>query len=150
MIADPNDGDWHYAVLQRDGSTARLYYDGAQIDSDVVAVDALNFPVTLLIGAQWQTDTSGQRNYFTGDLDEIRTAITVRSADWIATEFTNQSDPYAFYRILPAEQAVDVELDITGNEITLEGWAQVAGLVTDPPIPGQGVLSKSGWYEGFS
>ena len=73
------------------------------------------------LGAQWQTDSSGQRNYFTGELDEIRTATVARSADWLATEYNNQSDPYAFYRILPPVQQADVELDITGNQITLEG-----------------------------
>jgi hypothetical protein len=58
-VTDPEDGNWHYAVLQRDGSTARLYYDGGEVDSDAVGTGAINFPVTLLIGAQWQTDSSG-------------------------------------------------------------------------------------------
>jgi uncharacterized delta-60 repeat protein len=150
-IADPNDGDWHYVALQRDGSTGRLFYDGTEIDSAAVSTNALNFLDTLLIGAQWKSDDlPNLRNYFTGDLDEIRTVAAVRSADWLTTEFANQSDPYAFYRILPAQQAVDVELDITGTQITLEAWAKVAGLVSDPPIPGQGILSKSGWNEGLN
>ena len=125
VIADPNDGNWHYAALQRDSSTARLYYDGAEIDSAAVGTNALNFPVTLLLGAQWQTDSSGQRNFFAGELDEIRTATTVRSADWLATEFANQSDPYAFYRILPEQVPADVETDLTGTQITLEAWVNV-------------------------
>ena len=37
--------------------------------------------------------------YFNGSLDEVRISNTVRSADWIATEYNNQSSPSAFYTI---------------------------------------------------
>ena len=145
-IADPNDGSWHYAVLQRDGSTGRLYYDGSQIDSAAVSTNALNFLDTLLIGAQWESNNlPNRRNYFTGDLDEIRTSAAVRSADWIATEFNNQSDPYAFYRILPEVQQADVELDLTETQITLEAWVKYNSAAADH----LGILSKNGFADGY-
>ncbi|UCF60250.1 MAG: DUF2341 domain-containing protein, partial [Anaerolineaceae bacterium] len=103
-VTDPEDGNWHYAVLQRDGSTGRLYYDGSEVDNDVVGTGGLNFPVTLLIGAQWQTDSSGQRNYFDGDLDEIRISTEARTANWIQTEYNNLSSPSTFYKPLGSEE----------------------------------------------
>ena len=102
----PTGGQWHHAVLLRNGSTGRLYLDGSEVHSGAVATGALTFPTapnnTLLIGAQWETDTASttdQRNYFEGDLDEVRTSTTVRSADWIKTVYNNQSSPSTFYTL---------------------------------------------------
>ena len=32
-------------------------------------------------------------------LDELRLSSVVRSSDWIATEYANQSDPTTFYAV---------------------------------------------------
>ena len=95
----PSSGNWHYAVLQRDGSTARVYLDGGQVTSGAVGTNALNFPVTLILGAQWQTDSSGLRNYLVGKVDEIRTSRTARSSGWITTTYNNLSSPSTFYSL---------------------------------------------------
>src|SRR3989344_649778 len=95
----PSSGNWHYAVLQRDGSTARVYLDRGQVTSGAVGTNALNFPVTLILGAQWQTDSSGLRNYLVGKLDEIRTSRTARSSGWITTTYNNLSSPSTFYSL---------------------------------------------------
>jgi hypothetical protein len=34
-----------------------------------------------------------------GSLDEVRVSNAVRSADWIATEYNNQSSPATFYTL---------------------------------------------------
>ena len=94
-ITNPDDGTWHYAVLLRSGGTARLYYDGNEVANGAVSTNALNFPVTLLIGAQWQTDTADttdKRNWFKGDLDEIRLSTTARSAAWISATYKSIKD----------------------------------------------------------
>ena len=103
-VTAPDDGNWHHAALQRNGSTYRIYYDGSEVDSGAIGTGANNSPVTLLIGAQWQTDTSGQRNYFEGDLDEVRTSTTAHSANWILTEYNNLSSPSTFYKPLGGEE----------------------------------------------
>jgi hypothetical protein len=38
-----------------------------------------------------------------GAVDEVRIATEVRSADWIAAEHANQSDPPSFYQLGPEE-----------------------------------------------
>jgi hypothetical protein len=103
-ITNPEDGNWHYAALQRDSLTGRLFYDGGQVDFGPVGSVALNFPVTLLIGAQWNTDGADQRNYFEGDLDEIRVINAVRTENWLTTEYNNISSPSTFYKPLGAEE----------------------------------------------
>jgi hypothetical protein len=37
--------------------------------------------------------------YYDGLLDEVRISTTVRSADWVATEYNNQSSPSTFYTV---------------------------------------------------
>jgi hypothetical protein len=42
----------------------------------------------------------GTGNYpLLGDEDEIRISTVARSADWIATEYTNASSPSTFYSV---------------------------------------------------
>ena len=41
----------------------------------------------------------GASDIMLGSLDEIRVSNTVRSADWIATEYNNQSSPATFYTL---------------------------------------------------
>jgi len=36
---------------------------------------------------------------FNGLLDELRVSNTARSANWIATEYNNQSNPAAFFSV---------------------------------------------------
>ena len=51
-------------------------------------------------------DSSGNASqYFTGNLDEVRLSSTVRSADWIATEYNNQNSPSTFYAVSSASGA---------------------------------------------
>jgi len=89
---------WHHVAVVGDGtSVASVYIDGN-------AVTLSNYPANI-------TNTNiagldiGRRNnngrYFSGSLDEIRFSNIQRSADWIKTEFNNQSSPSSFYRICP-------------------------------------------------
>lgn len=102
--ANADDGNWHYAVVMRGGGNYRVYYDGGQVGSGGVGTAAITSPVTLLIGAQWQTDSSGQRNFFEGDLDEVRTATTARSTSWLQTEYNNISSPGTFFKPIGSEE----------------------------------------------
>jgi hypothetical protein len=42
--------------------------------------------------------------YFAGSIDEVRVSSIVRSANWVTTEFKNQSNPSAFYSIGAQQQ----------------------------------------------
>jgi hypothetical protein len=95
----PTGGQWHHAVLLRNGSTGRLYLDGSEVHSGAVGTNALTFRTTLLIGAQWDTAVGGsaKRNYFQGDLDEVRTSTTARTAGWVKATYLTLTDAYITY-----------------------------------------------------
>lgn len=84
---------WTHVVGTYDGSSLKVYVNGAL--NDTVAVTGNISPTTqdLVIGG----DTADNAEYFNGDVDEVRISNSVRSADWIATEYSNQSAPSAFY-----------------------------------------------------
>ena len=86
-------------------------------------------------GAAW----SGG-NAVDGIIDEVRISNVVRSADWIATEYNNQSDPANFHSVCaketapaptvttvaPASGADHVgDADLTPNNLTVEAWIKM-------------------------
>ena len=62
----PSSGAWHHYAYTFDGTTHRLYIDGAQADSSQVAPDAAA-PTALNLG-RW----TGGQEYYTGQLDDLR------------------------------------------------------------------------------
>jgi len=72
-----------------------IYIDGA---AQILAECATGTPVSRTVGdtANWGGNPGYQ---ITGAVDEGRIANVVRSAEWIGTEFANQSDPASFATI---------------------------------------------------
>ncbi|PIV01509.1 hypothetical protein COS55_01705 [Candidatus Shapirobacteria bacterium CG03_land_8_20_14_0_80_40_19] len=85
------DSGWHHIVGTYNGSLTtanlKLYRDGNQVDTSngtgIITNDTKS----------WQI---GAGNYWDGIIDEVRISKTPRSADWIKTEYLNQSNPAAF------------------------------------------------------
>src|SRR5580698_9418055 len=92
--AIPN-GSWSYLTVTFNGTTDTVYRNGALAFSHVpvgplqVTLDACT------IGSY----IDGVNDIMLGSLDEIRVSNAVRSADWIATEYNNQSSPATFYTL---------------------------------------------------
>ena len=84
------------------------YVNGTSIGTAGQTGTVHNSAVGLKIGCNGSSGGGCNGQFWSGFIDEVRVASTNRSSDWIATEYNNQSDPYAFYRILPVEQPVDV------------------------------------------
>lgn len=91
---------FHYVALTftSSGTVARIYLDGAIDASGSAVKGSWN---TLLSGTAFVN--SADPGVFLGDcscvVDEARFANVVRSADWIATEYNNQSSPQTFYTV---------------------------------------------------
>ena len=83
---------WHQVVYSYDGTTERFYIDGVAAGSNVASLvwDANNWRLGM------NTDSDHQ---YKGVLDEVRISNSVRSADWITTEYNNQNSPATFYGI---------------------------------------------------
>ena len=64
---------WHHVALVRDGVTLRLFIDGTQEDTQVVANNANDISGIVYIGAH-----NGTSEFFSGNIDEFRLSNTAR------------------------------------------------------------------------
>ena len=141
---------WHYLVGGWDGSTVKLYKNGTLAGSVTQGNDAAP-AYHLNLGADG--GLSGAGNYLNGILDEARVSNIARSADWIATEYNNQSSPATFYTLNAEGAAVTVSPLTTtlGGSQTRQFTATVVGTcnsaVTWSLSPaGIGTITTAGLY----
>ena len=93
----PATGVWHHVAMVYDSSDGilRAYTNGA-------SAGTLDLQTSVYLTTQTLFRTyigSSGGNYVNGVLDEVRISKVARSADWIATEHSNQSDPASFYNL---------------------------------------------------
>jgi hypothetical protein len=86
-----NDGNWHYMTATRVKSSGALalYVDGVQVATGTGNTNSLTAPSNIYLA----NDPCGAPSNFPGQMDEVRLSTTARSADWIKTEYNNQSAP---------------------------------------------------------
>ncbi|MHA2380053.1 MAG: DUF2341 domain-containing protein, partial [Candidatus Thorarchaeota archaeon] len=94
-----NDGNWHHVVGVADAAAGelRIIVDGTVRNTASYTGSTQTGPSVLHIGNN--PGSVGLDQEWDGRVDEVRVSKSVRSADWIATSFTNQDDPEAFYSI---------------------------------------------------
>ena len=78
---------WHHAAYSYDGTTNRLYVDGALADSSETTPDKRT-PTTCWLGT-----LEGTSELLHGSLDDVHVFEVLRSADQIASEFSTQVPP---------------------------------------------------------
>ena len=89
---------WNYVTCAYDGSTFSFYVNGVLVNSGSATGGPYGGGVgTYNTNVYIGNDRSG--HYFTGRIDEVRVSNAARSADWIATEYKNQSSPGTFYTL---------------------------------------------------
>jgi hypothetical protein len=97
QISNWNAGTWHHVVGGWDGSNWNLYFDGVLKAQTRTGNGPLKMGLPLTLGAE---SISGMPSGLLDcTLDEIRLSNVMRSAGWIATEYSNQSSPATFYSI---------------------------------------------------
>ena len=89
ISADVSLDVWSHLVLTYNGSEQKIYVDGVPIATRNLSGLILDVTTNLEIGrfANW---------YFNSSMDEVRVSDVDRSADWILTEYNNQSNPAGF------------------------------------------------------
>jgi YD repeat-containing protein len=120
--SDINNGAWHYLVGTIDSSnTLRFYLDGALFGSTTTSSVTADTADSLVIGA-FGGNAGG------GLLTEGRVSNTVRSADWIATEYNNLSSPTTFYSVSsvadiggPSISSVSPTTGTAGTSVSIAG-----------------------------
>jgi MSHA biogenesis protein MshQ len=97
------DTSWHHLVYTFDstGQVQRVYLDGIDegTNTSISATPATGGGQILYIGR----DSQGGRA-FQGLIDEVRISSLARSAAWVATSYTNQSDPGTFIQVGDEEE----------------------------------------------
>ena len=95
--ASVNDGNWHYLVGTIDSSRhLDFYLDGSLYGTVTPSSIATDTSDPMTVGGFGGSSGGGL-------LTETRISNAVRSADWIATEYNNQSSPSTFYSIDSAD-----------------------------------------------
>jgi concanavalin A-like lectin/glucanase superfamily protein/F5/8 type C domain-containing protein len=94
-VTSPNsyaDNQWHYAVVTYDGSTVRLYIDGAQVGSKSTSGSSADKTGTqpVRIGANSRT-TPPTGNFFIGSVDEVRVWNDDLTAQQVSDAFAGTS-----------------------------------------------------------
>jgi hypothetical protein len=90
----PNTGVWSHIAVTLSGSTVAHYLDGSNNGSGTGTATPGDGGTAAIIGSRTDHATM-----FKGDMDEVRVSNIARSADWIATEYNNQSSPSTFYTV---------------------------------------------------
>jgi hypothetical protein len=88
---------WVQVAAVADGSKLRIYVNGADTGSTVAYDGTIASSTKDLVMGKLRSDDNIYE--FNGSMDEVRVSTTARSADWIATEFNNQSSPGTFYSV---------------------------------------------------
>lgn len=147
-----NDGNWHRIDAVNDGSTITLYLDGKSTGATLssgLALDSFGW----YLGAQHYY--AGGANYFhQGDIDEFRFSDSVRTADWISTEYSNQSSPATFYslgvesNVAVSPAAVDLYAAQTEQftAAVLSPGSCTSAVTWSRPSGSPGTLSSGGLY----
>ncbi|MFW9972203.1 MAG: DUF2341 domain-containing protein, partial [Candidatus Odinarchaeota archaeon] len=97
---------WYLTSIRYDGSNINLVLDGNTVltQSKTGSLRINNWPITI------GNSPTGARP-IDGIIDEVRISSTIRSDDWLKTEYDNQNDPSSFGSV-GEEQIVN---DITPN-----------------------------------
>ena len=122
--------NWRYIVGTFDGTSGRIYLDGNLVAGPTALAWNTVLSGTGYIGHN-TFDTNGDMN---GARDEIRISNTYRSADWIKTEYNNQSSPSTFYSYvtnLEKHPAPPGSIGIVSNGSTGPGWYATGGTWTN-------------------
>jgi hypothetical protein len=119
---------WNFYSGVRGDDYLDLYINGAWVAEDTsLGTNGITYNGTqhpLRIGKKNNDAING---WFAGSLDEIRISPLARSAEWLATEYANQSNPSSFYVITDVDAGTTY---LEGNEPLTAAALTVGGNVS--------------------
>ncbi len=134
-----SDDTWHYIVVSIADDDMTFYVDG---DPDVTRTCTTangncsvgTYASNMGLATRWKnTGDIDDRNCLDGLMDEVRISDVARSAGWIWTEYNNQHDAGAFYRLGDTEwEDSTAPVIVCPGDLTIE-----CGTSSDPAFTGQ-------------
>lgn len=89
---NPGRDEWYYVVGTYDGSTQKIYINGALNQQQARSGSIVTNSFDLAIGEN--LEQTGR--HWDGMIDEVRISDTARSLEWIKAEYNNQNSPDTF------------------------------------------------------
>lgn len=86
-------GTWYYCTMTYSNAAGLIGYVDAASDGTAAGGFDLS---TVAVSTDIGRDPTVSNQYWNGKIDEVRIASVARSADWITTEYNNQSNPATF------------------------------------------------------
>ncbi len=97
QYSSPNTTGFHKVDWLQDGSSVKLYFDGVLKSLTEVVQSGSWWTDHLALSAAKMGSGSWGTNNLVGVMDEFRVSDKAMSANWILTEYNNQSSPSTFY-----------------------------------------------------
>gem|GEM_PF-761398 len=141
---DVCDGQWHHFAAVHDGTTARLYLDGAQVATDASPGLASTQNAPLLFGEEL-----GAGRRLVGLLDEMRISNVSRSSNWVWATYQVVASNATFASIAAVTTNNPPLLAAISNRTVIAGATLlVTNSATDTDLPAQtltfGLVSSPG------
>ena len=108
----PAAGSWYLVAATYDGALMALASDGLDAGSDSKTGNLRENRWNINIGNNPGYVVPNQASW-RGKIDEVRISSTVRSTDWLKTEYNNQSSPDTFYSVGEATLVLLLSLKAT-------------------------------------
>jgi YD repeat-containing protein len=118
---------WTYVAVSVNDSTQLVsFYVNGSLNSTATKSGTMPSSGTGVLQIGNYGTYNGGGYSFEGNLDEVRISNTIRSADWIATEYNNQNSPSTFYSIgsatnSPSISSLSQSSGAVGTSITITG-----------------------------
>lgn len=93
-------GNWTFLAFTYDGAMLRLYQNGVNV-AEVARSGLVNQGNSIVVVGS--NDDGVNDRHWDGIIDEVRLSSVARSADWLATDFADQSAPSTFVVTGPEE-----------------------------------------------
>jgi len=126
----PSAGNWHHYVYTFDGTTHTLYIDGVNVGSSTAVPQ-------VLIPTEGNLGRYNNGEYFDGWMDEARYSLSPLSSGWVATEYSNQSNPSGFALFGNERSAPDtVSVGVCVTSFALDDGFPAGGVYSGPGVTG--------------
>lgn len=126
-------GSLQQVVATYDGATIRFYVNGAAQGTAAATLTPTGSSSPFVLGNESDVDA----NTYVGILDEVRVSTSVRSANWITTEYNNQNAPNTFWATAAQEALVTQLLWLPRQQVVRaqQRWQAVPSGMTPSDLP---------------